>query len=62
VIGYAVSRLGVSSALLAIIAAQLILAALIDHFGLFGAPVRTFDLARTGGLVLVLAGTWLVVR
>jgi transporter family-2 protein len=61
-IGFAVSRLGVSSALVVIIAAQLLLAALVDHFGLFGAPVRAFDLTRIGGLALVLAGTWLVVR
>lgn len=62
VIGYAVSRLGVSPALIAIIAAQLVLAALIDHFGLFGAPVHPFDLSRVAGLALVMAGTWLVVR
>jgi transporter family-2 protein len=62
VIGYAVSKLGVSVALLAIIVAQLVFAALIDHYGLFGAEVRAFDLTRTGGLLLVLGGTWLVVR
>ena len=39
-----------------------IAAAVIDQFGLLGATLKTVDLSRGLGIVLLLAGTWLVVR
>ena len=41
---------------------QFLMAALIDHFGLFGAAVRPVDASRALGLVVMMAGVWLVVR
>jgi transporter family-2 protein len=38
------------------------MAALIDHFGFFGAAVRPVDATRALGLVVMMAGVWLVVR
>jgi transporter family-2 protein len=38
---------------------QLISAAAIDHFGLFGAQSTTLGLARLGGIALMAAGVWL---
>jgi transporter family-2 protein len=38
---------------------QLISAAAIDHFGLFGAQVSPLTLARAGGVGLMAAGVWL---
>lgn len=61
-IGYATPRLGLSRAMIVIVGAQLLTAVVIDHFGLFGAPVRTVDLSRAAGVILAFAGVWLVVR
>ncbi|MGD1969767.1 MAG: DMT family transporter [Desulfobacterales bacterium] len=59
-IGYVVPRLGVAKGFTLIVAAQFLIAALIDHFGLFGATLRPLDMARSVGLCLMLLGVWLV--
>jgi bacterial/archaeal transporter family-2 protein len=61
-IGYVVQRMGAGRAFTLIIASQLILAAAIDHFGLFGANARPLDLSRMIGLTAMLVSVWLVVR
>ena len=61
-IGWTVSRLGAAKAFTLIVASQFVVAALIDHFGLFLAETRPIDPARAGGLGLLLAGVWLVVK
>ena len=61
-IGYVVPRLGVAKGFTLIVASQFVVAALIDHFGFFGAAVRPLDLARLSGLSLILLGVWIVVR
>jgi len=61
-IGFVVPRLGVARAFTLITGSQFLMAALIDHFGLFGAVVRPVDATRALGLVVMMAGVWLVVR
>lgn len=61
-IGFALPRIGAVSMSVGIIVSQLILGALIDHFGWFGVTIRTIDLARIAGLALLLLGAWLVIR
>lgn len=61
-IGYVVPRLGVARAFTLIVASQFLLAAAIDHYGLFGAHLRPIDPARGLGLAVIFAGVWLVVR
>lgn len=61
-IGYAAPRLGLSRTILISIASQLLAAAVIDHFGLFGATQRSFDPARAAGFALTFGGVWLIVR
>ena len=61
-IGYVLPRLGVAKGFTLIVAAQFLLAALIDHFGFFGAALRPLDLTRALGLCVMLLGVWLVVR
>lgn len=61
-IGYVVPRLGLAPGFTIIVAAQFIAAALIDHFGLFGAVVRPIDLSRTLGLTILLVSVWLIMR
>lgn len=61
-IGYTVPRLGIVTAFTIIVATQFVLGALIDHFGLLGAQVRLLDLPRLAGVVVLLAGVWLIIR
>jgi transporter family-2 protein len=55
----AAPRIGVGNAVLLVLLGQLVSAALIDHFGLFGAPVATFNKTRALGLLLVALGVLL---
>ena len=61
-IGYTVPRLGIAKAFTIIVAAQFLVAALIDHFGLMGAAVKPMDLSRLGGMACLVCGVWLMVR
>ena len=60
--GYVLPRLGVAKGFTLIVAAQFLIAALIDHFGLLGADLRPLDMTRSLGLCVMLLGVWLVVR
>jgi transporter family-2 protein len=55
-----ISRLGVGMTTAAIIAAQLLTAYLIDHFGWFGADHIPFSLWKLGGIILIVGGARLL--
>jgi len=55
-------RFGVGNAIAFVLLGQLLSMAVIDHFGLFGAPRYPFSLLRLAGLVLMAAGVFLTVR
>jgi bacterial/archaeal transporter family-2 protein len=61
-VGFAVPKIGAVGTSVGIIVGQLVLAALIDHFGWFGVQVRALDWVRIAGFVLLLLGAWLVIR
>ena len=61
-VAYSVGRLGTTAALSLFVAAQLTGAILIDQFGLLDQPMRQLTLPRLAGVVLLIAGTYLVVR
>jgi len=61
-VSYAVPRLGLGNTLVITIASQLIVGALLDHFGLLGALVRPLDPPRALGIAVLILGAWLVVR
>ncbi len=61
-INHTMPRLGATTALALIIIGQLAMGIVVDHFGLFGVPVRQLDLWRGAGLILLVAGGYLVVR
>ena len=61
-ISYSVPRLGLATAFTIIVAVQFILGALFDHFGLLGAAVRPLDVTRISGILILLLGTWLIIR
>lgn len=49
-------RFGIGNAVMFVLAGQIISSAVIDHFGLFGAPQKPIDLLRASGLVIMAAG------
>ena len=61
-ISYTIPRVGVAAAIITIVAGQLLVSTLLDHFGLLGSMGRPLDLTRTIGLVVVLVGVWLTVK
>ena len=64
IFGVAISipKLGVGVATTSIIAAQLLTAYTIDHFGLFGMEAIPFNLLKLGGIVLIVAGAKLLLN
>lgn len=61
-IGYTVPRLGLTRAFTIIVASQLIVAALLDHFGWLGAISRPLDLSRLLGIGILVLGVWLTTK
>lgn len=59
---FAVPRLGVASTITLMIAGQLALSLVLDHFGWLGVPRQPLSLTRIAGVALVLAGVLLVRR
>ncbi len=61
-LSYTIPRLGVAATVTLIVLAQLTIGAVLDHFGLLGVSVRTFDFGRAFGIVALFAGTLLMLR
>jgi len=61
-ISYMIPRIGIASAITTIVAGQLLVSTILDHYGLLGAASRSMDLTRVFGLAVVLAGVWLTVK
>ena len=55
-----VPRLGVAMTFSLIIAGQMLVTIIIDHFGLLGVPVKEVSLARVGGVLLITGGVVLI--
>jgi len=61
-IGYTVPRLGLAVAFTIIVAAQFVMAALIDHFGWLGAAARPLGPSQLAGVGLLILSVWLITR
>jgi transporter family-2 protein len=61
-VSFTIPRIGAAATVTLIVTAQLILSSLLDHFGLLGTSVRPVDLSRLIGIIVMLLGTWLMVR
>jgi transporter family-2 protein len=61
-ISYTIPRIGVATTVTLVVMAQLVISALLDHFGLLGVDVRVLDFQRLAGLAALMLGTWLMVR
>ena len=59
-IGYTVPRLGVTTALTLVLVGQYFLAALVDNNGWFGTAIREIGFKQISGLLVILAGAYLV--
>ncbi len=57
-----VPRIGVGTAIGFIVTGQILCAVTIDHFGLFNVVVRTISLTRAAGVILMIAGVYLVMK
>lgn len=55
-------KLGVAMTLTLIIAGQLLMGIIMDHYGLLGVPIKPISFGRIIGVVLVLLGVLLVKR
>lgn len=62
VISYMIPRIGVAAAITTIVAGQLLVGTILDHFGLLGAVEKSPDATRVIGLAVVLVGVWLTVK
>jgi bacterial/archaeal transporter family-2 protein len=61
-ISYLIPRIGVAGSIITIVAGQLLVGTVLDHFGLLGAAERSLDLTRIIGLAVVFVGVWLTVK
>ena len=55
-------RLGVGTAIGLIVTGQIICAVTIDHFGLFNVAVHSISITRLAGVLLMIAGIYLVMK
>jgi transporter family-2 protein len=62
ILGFTTPRIGLVPVLTLFVASQFIVGAVLDHFGLLGAEVRSLDLSRVSGLGVILFGIWLGIR
>jgi transporter family-2 protein len=61
-ISYMIPRVGVAAAVITIVAGQMLVSTVLDHYGWLGGMGRPMDLARAIGLAVVLVGVWLTVK
>jgi len=62
VVSYMIPRVGVAASITTIVAGQLLVASVLDHFGWLGTGIRALDASRLLGLGVVLLGVWLTVK
>ena len=61
-VSFLIPRIGVATSITLIIAGQLVLSAVLDHYGFLGVHIRPMDLQRILGLAVVFLGALLTVR
>ena len=61
-LAFTLPRVGGTVSVALLILAQLVIGLLVDHFGWFGMPQHSMNLARVAGVALLVAGAWLVTQ
>lgn len=59
---YMIPRVGIATALIFLLAGQLLIGTALDHFGLLGAAHKPIEFTRVFGFAIVLLGAWLSVK
>ncbi len=59
---YMIPRIGVAPALILLLAGQLVIGSVLDHYGWLGAVQRPIEWSRVFGLAVVMLGVWLTVK
>ena len=59
---YAVPRLGVATTIVLMVAGQMMLSLILDHFGFMGVPKQPITLTRLAGVAMLIGGVLLVRR
>jgi transporter family-2 protein len=57
-----IPRIGVAGAVTTLVAGQLLVSTVLDHFGWLGVMERSLDPTRILGLTVVFVGVWLTVK
>lgn len=60
--GYMIPRIGAAGALITLMAGQILVATILDHFGWLGVAQRSLDIQRLIGFGVVMFGVWLTVK
>ena len=61
-ISFLIPRIGVAGSIITIVAGQLLVGTVLDHFGWLGVDPRPLDATRLIGLGVVMFGVWLTVK
>jgi transporter family-2 protein len=61
-VSFMIPRVGVATSITLIIAGQLLISSVLDHYGLLGVQTRPMNVPRILGLLVVFLGAWLTVR
>ena len=61
-LAFTLPRVGATVSVALLIFAQLVIGLILDHFGWLGLPQHSFNLARAFGVILLIAGAWLVTQ
>jgi transporter family-2 protein len=61
-VSYIIPRVGVAASITTVVAGQLLVGTILDHYGWLGTTARPLDFTRLIGLGVVLAGVWLTVK
>ena len=61
-LSHMIPRVGVAAAVITIVAGQMLVSTVLDHFGWLGGMGRPMDPIRAIGMAVVLVGVWLTVK
>jgi transporter family-2 protein len=61
-LSHMIPRVGVGAAVITLVAGQMLVSTVLDHFGWLGGAGRPMELTKAIGLLVVLAGVWLTVK
>lgn len=61
-LSHMIPRVGVGAAVITIVAGQMLVSTVLDHFGWLGGMGRPMDITKGIGLLVVLLGVWITVK